>query len=300
MAGFDVIVCGSLHYDIVVDAPRLPVLDETLPGTHWQPVFGGKGRNQAVAARLFGAETAMIGRVGNDDFGAALMADLMARGVSADHVAAVDDAGSGMSVAIVDKNGDYGAVIVSGANLTLSAEAVGRAMQTLGPAKVGLIQNEIPEAANLAFARACRASGAKTLFNAAPARASDLALLEAVDVLIVNRVEAAMLAGEAAGTEADIDRLAATLAETVATVIVTLGPDGALLHEAGRTVRILGERVAVASTHGAGDAFAGALAARLAAGDAMEPAVRYANRAAARIVATPPAERAALTLSDFS
>ena len=124
---FDVIVCGSLHLDIMVDAPHLPRLDETAVGKAWRQVCGGKGGNQAVQAARHGAKTAMIGCVGEDDFGARLTANLDAAGVDRSGIGVDRRAGSGMSVAIVDKNGDYGAVIVSGANLALDAGAISAA-----------------------------------------------------------------------------------------------------------------------------------------------------------------------------
>ena len=118
---FDVIVCGSLHLDIVLHAPRLPVRDETVTGTGWRQVCGGKGGNQAVMAARAGAQTAFIGRVGDDAFGRRLRENLVGAGVDVAEVCVDPQAGSGMSAAILQDDGDYGAVIVSGANLNLSA-----------------------------------------------------------------------------------------------------------------------------------------------------------------------------------
>ena len=107
-----VTVFGSLHYDIMVDSPDRPRKGETLAGSAWFPKCGGKGGNQAVAAARAGVPAAMIGAVGDDDFGRALIANLDRRGVDRGHVRVLDSAGSGMSVAIFDADGDYGAVIV--------------------------------------------------------------------------------------------------------------------------------------------------------------------------------------------
>jgi len=117
--GFDVIVLGSLHMDIMVSAPDRPRRGETLAGHAWSLKPGGKGGNQAVEAALAGARTAMIGAVGDDDFGRALLQNLEVHGVDKSWVAVRKDAGSGISVAILDSGGDYGAVIVSGVNLRL-------------------------------------------------------------------------------------------------------------------------------------------------------------------------------------
>ncbi|MDE3176017.1 MAG: ribokinase, partial [Pseudomonadota bacterium] len=192
---FDVIVCGSLHLDIMLYAPHLPRPDETVPGQRWDQQCGGKGANQAVMAAKAGARTAMIGRVGDDDFGRRLLAHLAAANVEASAVATDPTAGSGMSAAIVRDDGDYGAVIVSGANLNIEAAGLGDVWRGLGGARVVVLQNEISEAANIAAATAARDAGASVILNAAPARAMAPALLDRVDVLVVNRVEAAMLSG---------------------------------------------------------------------------------------------------------
>src|SRR4051812_28918268 len=108
-----VVVAGSLHYDIMGDAPDRPRKGETVTGYAWRPKFGGKGGNQAVAAAKAGAEVRMAGAVGDDEFGGFLLAALSAGGVDGSRVARLPKAGSGMSVAIADASGDYGAVIVS-------------------------------------------------------------------------------------------------------------------------------------------------------------------------------------------
>ena len=278
---FDVIVCGSLHLDIMLYAPHLPRPDETVPGHRWDQQCGGKGGNQAVAAAKAGARTAMIGRVGDDDFGVRLRAHLDAAGVDASAVAIDRDAGSGISAAIVQDDGDYGAVIVSGANLNIEPARLGDIWRALGGGRVLVLQNEIPEAANIAAATAAREAGARVILNAAPVRAMTPALLDRVDLLIVNRIEAAMLAG--------CDDPLAALPRLVApgrAAIVTLGGEGLVLQEAGAApVFIAPHRVAVVSTHGAGDCFVGALAARLARGDSLHAAAQAANFAAARHVA---------------
>ena len=186
-----VVVVGSLHYDIMVDAPDRPRKGETVAGLSWSPKFGGKGGNQALAAQGQGVPTAMVGAVGDDDFGAALLAGLDRGGVDRSAVATLPGRGSGMSVAIFDAEGDYGAVIVSGANLAISAtQACDDLLRT---AKVLILQNEIPEAINEDVARRARALGVKTILNAAPARAFETALPGYVDILVVNALEAEML-----------------------------------------------------------------------------------------------------------
>ena len=282
---FDVIVCGSLHLDIMLYAPHLPRPDETVPGQRWEQQAGGKGGNQATMAARAGARTAMIGRVGADDFGARLRAHLTAAGVDASTVEVDPAAGSGMSAAIVQDDGDYGAVIVSGSNLNIDPSRLQEAWDALGGARVLVLQNEVPEAVNIAVAVAARAAGSTVILNAAPARAMSDALLDRVDVLVVNRIEAAMLAGREVATREDAFAALPRLVASGRSAIVTLGGGGLVLQtDASGPVWIAPHRVDVVSTHGAGDCFVGALAARLAHGDTLSAAAEAANLAAARHV----------------
>jgi ribokinase len=288
---FDVLVCGSLHLDIVVRAPHLPRRDETVVGEAWNQVCGGKGGNQAVQAARLGARTAMIGRVGRDDFGSRLLAHLDRAGVDRHEVATDSARGSGMSIAAIDAQGDYAAAIVSGSNLAIDPASVAESWQRLGGAKVLLLQNEVPHAVNLAAAQAARASGAMVLLNAAPARpGADLPAL--VDVLVVNRVEAEMLSGRPVSDAVSARRALAALGVARA-VIVTLGAGGLVYAAPGAApAEIAALPVKPVSTHGAGDCFMGALAARLAKGEPLAAACEFANAAAGQFVAAPPEETA--------
>lgn len=285
-----VVVVGSLHYDIIVDAPDRPRKGETVAGLSWAPKFGGKGGNQALAAQGEGVPTAMIGAVGSDDFGAALLAGLDRGGVDRSAVATLSGVGSGMSVAIFDAEGDYGAVIVSGANLAISADQAHD--ELLRSAKVLILQNEIPEAINENVARRARNFGVLTILNAAPARAFETALPGYVDILIVNAIEAEMLGSPAVHSLVDAEKAAESLTSRFAAVVVTAGGDGvAFQDEAGEKVSLPSIPVKVQSTHGAGDMFVGTLAARLALGDDMRTALDLANQQAAKLVSTPESER---------
>ena len=284
-AAFDVIVCGSLHLDIMLYAPHLPRPDETVAGQRWGQQCGGKGGNQAVMAAQAGARAAMIGRVGDDEFGARLRRHLDAAGVDARAVSVDPVVGSGVSAAIVQDDGDYGAVIVSGSNLRIDQDSVATVWAMLGGGRVLVLQNEIPEAVNVAAAAAARAAGAAVILNAAPARAMSDALLGAVDILVVNRVEATMLSGREVF---DRDSAFAALTELVApgrSVVVTLGAAGVVAQSAGAAPAFTPPKaVEVVSTHGAGDCFIGAFAARIAKGDRIDQAAAFANGVAADFV----------------
>ena len=285
-----VVVLGSLHYDVMVDAPDRPRKGETVTGRSWRPKCGGKGGNQAVAAAKAGAKTSMIGAVGDDDFGEALLANLDRAGVDRASVATLAGTGSGMSVAIFDDGGDYGAVIVSGSNLSIAAWQCDEAV--LAGASVLVLQNEIPEGINREAAASARRCGVRTILNAAPARDFATDLPDLVDVLVVNAIEAEMLGGGAVVAIDDALKAAKILTTRFAAVLVTAGGDGvAFADRSDSELVVPAVPVKVASTHGAGDMFVGTLAAELARGASIPSGVRAANQAAATLVSTPEADR---------
>ena len=282
-----VLVVGSLHHDIVIDTPHLPRVDETAVGRRWYPKFGGKGGNQAVAAVAAGVGARMVGAVGRDSFGVFLTASLDKAGVDRRFLQVIEAAGSGMSVAIVEDSGDYAATIVSGANLHLDPAALldGVLWQEVA---VLVLQNEIPDVVNLAAAGGARARSVPVILNAAPARAIPDALRLAVDVLIVNAVEAQMMGAGAIVDLPSAQAAAVQLGRDYRSVIVTAGATGLAAFSAETGVFSLpARRVEAISTHGAGDCFTGTLAAALARGAGLREACLAASEAAADHVARP-------------
>jgi ribokinase len=285
-----VILCaGSLHHDVLIDAPTLPRPDQTVTGQSLRTAFGGKGGNQAAAAARAGAEVHMAGAVGSDDAAMVLRSALDAAGV---HRGAVQthSGPSGMSVAITLPDGSYGAVIVSGANLLFRAEAVTfpKGCSAL------MLQSEVPEPANLHLAQRARAAGLRVIVNAAPARPLSADLLATLDLLVVNRGEAADLLAQ---PEAALDPIAAATAlqaKGPGAVIVTLGGQGLALAEGGAAIHQPARPVTLISSHGAGDAFLGALAAEWARGTPLAQAAAFGQAAAALQVSLPPDQRATI------
>lgn len=276
-----VVVVGSLHYDIMIDAPHQPQTGETLAGSRWYPKFGGKGGNQAVAASRAGCTTHMVSAVGDDDFGTYLLRQLASANVSVEYVQAVRGTGSGMSVAINDRSGDYAAVIVSGANLKIDPVAL--ESETLWEqAAVLLLQNEVAESLNLSAALRARQSDVLICCNAAPARHLSAQLAELVDILIVNEIEAAYLCDQPVDSTESAQAAAVTLARRYPTVVVTAGAKGlAVATKKGDVFYLPAREVELVSTHGAGDVFTGTLCAALAGGDSLSDAAARANEAAA-------------------
>lgn len=278
-----VIVVGSLHYDLMVETSGWPGLGETIPARGWQPKLGGKGRNQAVAARRAGASTSMVGRLGDDQFGHELAADLTRRGIDISRLSTGADR-TGISVAVTEPGGDYRAFIISSANLALGPGDLPRDWPADG---VLVLQNEISADCNLAAAQAASAAGARVILNAAPFRPLAPELLAAVDLLVVNSVEAAQLGGvaEPATLEAAL-AAARALAGQVRAVIVTAGGAGCAYADDRQAFALPAQRVHVVSSHGAGDCFVGTLAAALAGGQHAEAAMQAASAAAARLIST--------------
>lgn len=279
-----ILVVGALHLDVIVNAPRLPVMDETLLGHSVRYALGGKAGNQASAAARMGAKAALAGRVGSDGFGDQLLADLALTGVDCSAVLRGTGA-SGMSVAIVRTDGEYGAVIVSGENLKIDAQDIEIPSET----RILVLQNEVPDAVNLNLARRARVAGLRVILNAAPARNLPKELLALTDLLVVNRGEAQALL--------DCPMPASQAAEHLAgmgprAVIVTLGHEGLVLCEMGDLHPVAAQKVAMISAHGAGDGFIGALAAEWGRGASLLQAARFASAAAALHVSTPPDARA--------
>ncbi len=281
-----VVVVGSLHYDIMVDAPDRPRKGETVTGSRWYPKFGGKGGNQAVAAARAGAEVRMAGAVGDDEFGRFLLSHLAAAGVDSSRVARLQQ-GSGMSVAITDADGDYGAVIVSGANGAIDPIALDDAALWRG-ARLLVLQNELPDRINLAAATAARQARVVVCMNAAPYRTLPGKLAQQLDVLAVNAIEAEQLCGLAVTDLDSAARAADALADRFPMVIVTAGGAGVVGKQRGHEpVKIAALPVQLVSTHGAGDVFVGTFAAALASQVDFPACLRAANAAAADHVAKP-------------
>lgn len=270
----------------MVEADHLPRVDETAVGRRWYPKFGGKGGNQAVAAQAAGARGRMFGAVGRDGFGDFLLAALDRGAVDRRFVRVLDDAPSGMSVAIQNPAGDYAATIVSGANLRLDVADLQDAALWEGVAAL-VLQNEVRDEINAAAAQAARARGIRVILNAAPARELSKPLISCVDVLVVNAVEAEMFGAEPVSDLPSALAAAGHLASRFESVVVTAGSAGLAAWTAeDAQIVIPARKVTVASTHGAGDCFTGTLAAAVAKGCTLEEACKQASEAAALHVQT--------------
>ncbi|ORM63604.1 ribokinase [Pantoea rodasii] len=282
----NIIVAGSLHYDIMLAAHHRPEKGETVMGNGCSYKFGGKGGNQAVAAARAGATVRFIGAVGADAQGEFLLDALRKAGVNTDAVAVLPDVASGMSVAISDAEGDYGAVVVSNANLHIDVSALPE--ELWHGAGLLVLQNEVPARVNLQLAQQARQRGIAVCINAAPAREIEPALAACIDLLIVNAVEARDMCHIEVTDLASAGLAAQKLAQDFAQVIVTAGEHGLAVCQADEPVHSLPAiAVKLISTHGAGDCFVGVLSQVLVSGASLSEAAGRANQAAAEHVSRP-------------
>lgn len=267
-----IVVFGSLNVDLVMAVPALPRPGETVLCPSYLLKPGGKGANQAVAARRAGAGVAMAGRIGEDDFGRVLRAVLDGEGIDAAAVAACGRP-TGCAAICVDAGGENAIAVASGANLDAAADQVPDRL--LGPGATVLMQMEVPAAENWALVRRARGRGARTILNAAPAAAVPDEVLSALDLLVVNGIEVVEVARRAGIVAADEVALARAVAARYATtVVVTRGRAGAVAALPDGAVWTVGVLpVAAVDTTGAGDAFCGVLAASLDAGHPLPAAL---------------------------
>ncbi|MEO1056298.1 MAG: ribokinase [Actinomycetota bacterium] len=261
---FDVTVVGSANLDLVAQTERIPGPGETLLAAGYAEHPGGKGLNQAVAARRAGAATAFVGALGGDAAGDTLRAVLTTEGIDGTNVDAVHGP-TGRALITVSADAENIIVVVPGANARVEPPA------SLAPTRVVATQLEIPIDTVQATLEAARTIGATTVLNPAPAKDLDRQLLALVDVLTPNEHEVALLGG--------IDAL---LAAGVAAIVVTLGAAGAEIHRPDQPVeRVVPFSVDAVDTTGAGDAFNGALCAWLADGASLPRAVQMGCAAGA-------------------
>ncbi|MEW1752998.1 ribokinase [Streptomyces angustmyceticus] len=288
---YDVLVVGSANADLTVRVARRPGAGETVTGTDLVESAGGKGANQAAAAARIGGRTALLARVGGDAYGELLLGAQRDAGTDVTPVIVDDTARTGTAMIIVDPDGDNSIVVSPGANAALTPQDVAAAEDTIAAASVVSLQLEIPMESVRAAATAAEQAGTRVVLNPSPApEAAALApgLLAAADPLVVNEHEARQLSGLTDGTPA---AWAQALRDRGArSVVVTLGGDGALVLDDGGAAEVPGVRVKAVDTTGAGDAFTGALATRLARGDSLPEAARFAVRVGAAAVTKPGAQ----------
>ncbi|MEL6981498.1 MAG: ribokinase [Actinomycetota bacterium] len=284
----EIAVVGSINLDLSIDVERFPNPGETVLGRGLARGGGGKGANQAVAAARLGRRVAMVGRVGDDADGTSLAAALTHEGIDMSAVRVAESSPTGLALIEVDPSGENRIVVVPGANATVEPADLEAAADRLDQAAVILAQLEVP--VEVVEALAARPRNGRLILNPAPAVGVALA---GIDLVVPNRSELAVLAGEAEAASIDevVDQLG-SLADGPPAAVVTLGSDGALvvdgLGSASPSVELVpAVEVAVVDTTGAGDAFCGGMADALCLGADLLEAARWATRVAAVAVTRP-------------
>lgn len=278
------LVVGSLNMDLVTRVGLTPQVGETVLGNGFDQIPGGKGANQAVAMGKLGSPVAMLGRVGDDDFGVALKSNLKACHVDAQMVKAISDMPSGLAMIMVNESGDNSIVVVPGANYQLKAEALSKSDFVGFDYCVAQLETPI-ETVERAFVLA-KETGAKTVLNPAPAQDLPDKLIAHTDLLIPNETEFFTLTGYDTKCRDSLHKGAKVLYEKgVQAILVTLGANGAVyLDREGTEIQRAGHKVNAVDTTAAGDSFIGGFVTALAEGCEVACAMDFAMKVAALTV----------------
>jgi ribokinase len=275
-------VIGSANTDLTTFSDTFPRPGETIFGTRFDLGFGGKGANQAVAARLCGADVVMIAKVGNDLFGEATVKNFAAFGIDTTHVGIVDGVSSGVAPIFVEPNGQNRIIVVKGANDTLKPADVDAAAETLRKVDTIILQFEIPLETVYYAVQFARKNEIRCIVNPAPALPAKLSELAVADYFVPNETEAESIAGLPVHSADDAKKCAAVLLQMgFRKVILTLGARGSLLASAEAAETISPFAVTAKDTTGAGDAFIGSFSVFLAEGLPEREALSRANLYAA-------------------
>lgn len=284
--------------DLVVRAPRLAREGESLIGRSFETFIGGKGGNQATAVARLGAEVTMIGRVGDDEFGRAIVARLEGEGIDTAHISIDGREGTGVAVPIVLDSGENAIYALPRANLTLSPEHIEAADEVIAASDMLVLQFETGMDAVASAMRVARKAGVPVLLNPAPIAPHDPEILDLPTVIVANEVEAALLAPNSHGDHGQHALHLSGASGRLA--VVTLGEAGAVFAVSGETGSQEAFSVEAVDSVGAGDAFCGALAVALAGGQSAKDAVRFASAAGAIAVTRPGATGGLPTLDELA
>ena len=276
-------IVGSLNMDLVIRSPRIPQPGETIIGSEFQTVPGGKGANQAVAAARQGGQVTMVGRVGEDTFADALLENLASAEIDATYVHRDKQAASGVALIVVDDHGENIIVVASGANMRMTEKDVEAAEAAIAESDVLLLQLEVPLPVVKRAAQIAQSHSVTVVLNPAPARELPPDLLASVDVLVPNESEAALLTGLPVGSQSELEKAASKILNLgVRSVVITLGKRGAFLASADYKSKIYEAfSIQPVDTTAAGDAFVAGLAVNYGAGKTLPDAIRWGNAAGA-------------------
>ncbi|MDH5621066.1 MAG: ribokinase [Gammaproteobacteria bacterium] len=295
-----ILVIGSSNTDLVIRVPSLPLPGQTVLGGRFETFGGGKGANQAVAARRAGATVRFLGAVGDDDYGRTAIDNFAAEDIDTSLVQVIAGVPSGVATILVGNNGENSIAVAPGANARLSPDHLRRQSDLLVDTSLVLLQLEIPMDTVITAVELAYRQGTPCILNPAPAAALPDAVLKKLYCITPNETEAEFLTGmKIIDRESALQAAEALLQRGVRNVVITMGARGALLHNADETHHEKAARVTAVDTTAAGDTFNGVLAAMIAEGQSLRESVRLAVAAATRSVQTAGAIASIPRRSDF-
>lgn len=277
----NICVIGSLNMDLVVNVEKMPKAGQTLLGSNFKEVPGGKGANQAVAMARLNGNVTMIGKVGNDSFGETLVNSLKKDNINTNYIQ-VEEGPSGVALITVDKNAQNSIVVAPGANYKLTKEDIDKNIDAIKNSDIVVVQLETPlETIKYALKKA-KELGKYTILNPAPAVVLEDEIIENVDLLTPNETELEIISQKSISNEDDINECAQIMINKgVKELIVTLGSKGSLYINKETSMFKKAYKVEAIDTTAAGDSYTGALAVAIANGKDMEYAMDFASKVGA-------------------
>ncbi|MFZ5968582.1 MAG: ribokinase [Bacillota bacterium] len=280
-----IMVIGSLNMDLVAKVEKMPRVGETIFGSTFKQIPGGKGANQAAAGARLGGCIRMLGSVGEDGFGDVLIQSLQKDGVNIDGISRAKEAPTGTALIVVDGNGDNSIVVISGANFHITEQDIDFAMDKMESCEIVVLQLEVPLNIVRYALKKAKALGKYTILNPAPAVALDQEIIENVDLLIPNETELEILSGVGIHTEEDILQGARIMMEKgVKELIVTLGERGCVYVSDQTMKQYPAYKVHAVDTTAAGDSFTAAIAVGLSENKKIEEIIDFAMKVGALTV----------------
>jgi ribokinase len=283
-----IVVVGSINVDLVTTCDYFPAIGETMFGNDFATFFGGKGANQAVCAAKLGTEVVMVGCVGNDDNGKAVLENLKKHGVNTDHISVVDQP-TGVALITVAEN-DNQIIVIKGANACVNESVVEKAMTEIDQADLVMLQLEIPLTTVQMVIDHCYDKKIPVILNPAPYQDIPVSMIDKATYITPNQGELAnMFKGDQA----------ANLAKYPNKLIMTAGKDGVYFHDGEEVIHLSSNKVNVVDTTGAGDTFNGALAVGIANQLSLKEAIIFAQKAASIAIGKMGAQTAMPTLAEM-
>lgn len=281
-----IVVVGSLNMDLVVQVPKIPKPGETVLGKDFATYPGGKGANQAVAAARLGSSVTMVGRVGRDAYGEALINNLANEGVNIDCISRDEKQATGIAMISVDSKGQNSIAVASGANFTLTKDLIRKAWEQIGDVDILIMPLETPADIVLEAAKYAKGRDVQVVLNPAPARILEKELLPLVDVLVPNEHEIFQISTKLSLEGKEVETIAREMInQGVASVVTTLGGEGvSIVDHDLEEVSLSPYPVDVIDTTAAGDAFVAALAVSLSEGRTLVDSCHFANAVGALTV----------------